>query len=208
MCIKVLIRPRLHSFRTMDSEIPASRAALAGWQDLDGHLAGTEKLQVHRPFVPPAALFAAGALGVVGAAAVTHDHAIRYIEHVVIETEDTRRPAQIHHQGFGRIASLFGRVVAFHLSGRARGRLLTTRNTGRTILIPDHPLRTKALHPIGLIIPLRYAARPTGTIRILHRCLTTIYAHRPIPIPSHSLWAETLCPIGLIIPLRNASRPT
>lgn len=157
------MEPPFYSFRTMDSEIPASRAALAGWQDLDGHLAGTEKLQVHRPFVPPTALFAAGALGVVGAAAVTHDHAIRYIEHVVIEAEDTRHPAQVYYQGFGRVASLLGRVVTFHLSGWAsrRGRLLLSRNAGRTILIPDHPLRAEALCPIGLIIPHGHTSWPT-----------------------------------------------
>ena len=168
MRIKAFMGPLLYSFRTMDSEIPAGRAALAGWQDLDGHLAGTEKLQVHRSFVPPAALFAAGALGVVGAAAVTHDHAIRYIEHVVIEAEDTRHPAQVHYQGFGRVASLLGRVVAFHLSGRAsrsrdslRRRLLTSRNAGRPIPIPDHPLRAEALRPVCLIIPHGYTSRPT-----------------------------------------------
>ena len=168
MRIKAFMAPPLYSFRTMDSELPTGRAALAGWLDLDGHLAGTEKLQVHRTFVPPATLFATGASGVVGAAAVMHDHAVRYIVHVVIEAEDTRRPAQVHHQGFGRVASLLGRVVAFHLSRRARrswasrrGRLLTTRNTGRTILIPDHPLRAEAFCPVCLIIPHGHTSGPT-----------------------------------------------
>jgi hypothetical protein len=89
-----------------------------------------------------------------------------------------------------------------------RGRLLTSRNTGRTILIPDHPLRAEALCPVGLIIPHGHTSGPTRTIGIFHRCLTGINASRAIPIPGHSLWAETFCPISLVIPLRNASRPT